>query len=281
MTELFKVINIETRNTCTKTCWFCKFGLERQDETLREMDWSLIERIVYNLKDLDYRGRISWYGINEPLLDKRMLEILKFTKRHCPHAFLSFISNGDLLDAGIYKNLRQSGLDALGVSIYNDRTFEKINRIKDDRLVILEMRDLPPGRLENRAGSIKAQRTYQFEDELRQFENSSCARPFSMMVVNPTGQIVLCASDMYGDVIMGDVQEQRLEEIWNNEQFRHYRRTLMEQGRKDLKLCQDCSYGGKGPNVFLPLETKPEVERGEQKRMYSASSIQSGNAARG
>jgi radical SAM protein with 4Fe4S-binding SPASM domain len=264
MTELFKVINIETRNTCTKACWFCKFGLERQDEALMEMDWPTIERIVYNLKDLNYRGRISWYGINEPLLDKRMLDILRFTKRHCPHAFLSFISNGDLLDAGVYENLRRSGLDALGVSIYNDKTFEKVNRIKDDRLVLLEMRAPPPGRLENRAGSIRQQPAYEFEDNLRHFENSPCARPFSMMVLNPKGQVVLCASDMYGDVIMGDVQEQRLEEIWNNERFDHYRRTLTEQGRKSLKLCQGCSYGGNGPNVFLPLAARPDAERIER-----------------
>lgn len=259
MTDLFKVILIETRNTCTRKCWFCKFGQERKDEAIIEMEWSLIERIVYNLKDLNYRGRISWYGTNEPLLEKRILKILQFSRHHCPHAFLSFITNGDLLDASVYHDLRSSGLDALGVSIYDDKTYEKVRRIRDERLVMIDMRPLPPGRLENRAGNVKRNPEF-FEVFQQRYANQSCGRPFSMMMLNPKGQVVLCCSDMYGDVIMGDVQEQRLEEIWNNELFHHYRTTLVEQGRKNLKLCSSCSYGGREAQPFAPLSANPQAQ---------------------
>jgi 2-iminoacetate synthase ThiH len=44
---LFKIILIETLNVCTRDCWFCKFGQERQDPGRFEMSWDTIEQIVY------------------------------------------------------------------------------------------------------------------------------------------------------------------------------------------------------------------------------------------
>ena len=171
VTDLFNVILIETKNVCTRKCWLCKFGQVRQDEAIVEMDWETIERIIYNLRDLNYSGRISWFCINEPLMEKRMLKILKLTRTHCTRAFLSLITNGDLLSQALYRSLRTEGLDALGVSIYDDKTFIKVEQIKDERLVMLDMRHALPGHLENR------QEARAFEDYQRKFVNRSCERP--------------------------------------------------------------------------------------------------------
>src|SRR5687768_12218446 len=37
VTPLFDVILIETHNECTRTCWFCKFGQDRQDPEQSQM----------------------------------------------------------------------------------------------------------------------------------------------------------------------------------------------------------------------------------------------------
>jgi radical SAM protein with 4Fe4S-binding SPASM domain len=259
MAKLFDVILIETKNVCTRTCWFCKFGQERQDDAIVEMDWQTIERIVANLKRLKFRGRISWFWINEPLLERRMLEILKLTRKHCPRAFLSLITNGDLLTDDKYKELRSNGLDALGVSIYDDKTFQKVEQLKrDERLVAIDMREPPPGSLHNRAGNIK-HNVHLFEDFKHEFLDRSCSLPSTMLTVNPKGQVVLCCADMYSDVVMGDVTEQLLEDIWNNSRFHHYRQTLSERGRKNLPLCDGCSHEGYGPSRIYPLRASPEV----------------------
>jgi 2-iminoacetate synthase ThiH len=44
MTELFCAILIQTQNTCTRKCWFCKFGQQRKDEAITQMDWETIRR---------------------------------------------------------------------------------------------------------------------------------------------------------------------------------------------------------------------------------------------
>lgn len=247
--QLFESVLIETKNVCTRKCWFCKFGQERQDSEVVEMDWNTIERIVYNLRDLDFAGRISWFWINEPLLDKRILEILRLTREHCPRAFLSLLSNGDLLTDKVYKDLIESGLDGLRVSIYDDKTLAKFALMpKDDRLLTYDMRNTD-GKIENRASNIKQHEKY-FEHDRQERLNRSCARPFDQLVIDTQGQVVLCCSDMYSDVVMGDTKTHRLEEIWNNKHFEHYRKTLNESGRSGLKLCDGCSFSGDPSQLY-------------------------------
>ncbi|HEY9774836.1 MAG TPA: radical SAM/SPASM domain-containing protein [Planktothrix sp.] len=251
--KLFEIVLIETRNTCTRKCWFCKFGQERQDSEIREMDWDTIERVVFNLRDLDFAGRISWFWINEPLLDKRLFDILKFTREQCPRAFLSIITNGDLLNEKTQGKLFESGLDGLRISVYDDKTLAKMNELpRSDRVVMLDMRN-PDSHLENRAGNILQNRDLFESDKLGRIK-SFCARPFEQLVIDTQGQVVLCCADMYSDVVMGDATKDRLEDIWNNERFEQYRNTLNESGRSGLKLCESCSYSGGSHAVRLPFD---------------------------
>jgi len=275
-TPLFNVVLIETVNTCTRECWFCKFGQRRQDDGRAQMDWATIRRILENLRDLNYGGRISWFWINEPLLDTRMGDILELTRELCPRAFLSLITNGDLLDDTLYRELRARGLDALGVSIYDDRAMARIQRLqRDERLVILDMRQPGRGQLENRAGNIH-QRPRTFAAAQRRFAAGACERPSTMLTINPKGQVVLCCSDMYSDVVMGDVHSQRLEEIWNCEAFQSYRVRLQTAGRRGLKLCDGCSYSGAASPVLYPLRSpgRPgsRTDASARKRWWAVSS---------
>jgi radical SAM protein with 4Fe4S-binding SPASM domain len=187
-------------------------------------------------------------------MDGRLPDILRLSKKHCPRAFLSLITNGDLLDEAMYRELRASGLDALGVSVYDDDMLDKLSSIENDgRLVTLDMRSPRPGQLENRAGSIPGDQDVFGHEEVML---RSCGRPFTMLTINPKGQVVLCCSDMYSEVIMGDVREQRLEDIWTNERFEHYRARLSTEGRRELPLCRSCSYYGWSASVSYPLRTR-------------------------
>jgi radical SAM protein with 4Fe4S-binding SPASM domain len=254
---LFDVILIETHNECTRTCWFCKFGQKRQDAERTQMAWPMIERIVKNLSDLNYRGRISWFWINEPLMDSRMMEIIKYTRRECSEAFISLVTNGDLLTNAVYKDLRQAGLDALGISVYDNPAAAHAEEIEQDgRLVVMDMRHVRVPLLENRGGNIKRHaRLFVASQQVHQ--GKSCARPFKMMTVNAKGQVVLCCADLYSDVVMGDVAKDRLEAIWNNGSFDAYRRQLSERGRAELSLCNNCSYEGSASTVRYPLRSAP------------------------
>jgi MoaA/NifB/PqqE/SkfB family radical SAM enzyme len=125
MIKLFSVIQIETQNTCNRRCWFCKFGQERQDTEVTYLATEHIEKIAEELASLDYQGRIFPCGINEPLLDKRIIQIISLFRNTCPKAFISVNTNGDNLDESLLEDLLKAGLDALGYSIYTVAAWKK------------------------------------------------------------------------------------------------------------------------------------------------------------
>lgn len=255
--KLFRIILIETHNSCTRSCWFCKFGHDRPEPRTR-MGWSTIERIINNLSSLNYSGRISWFLTNEPLLDTRMTRIIRATRQACPSAFLSLITNGDLLTNETYNELRDAGLDALGVSAYDDATLARVARIEDRRcLRIIDMRQPKSLRLENRGGNIQINHQY-FDADTARFSTRGCSRPSTTMAVNVNGQVVLCCADLYGDIVMGDVHNESLESIWNGPGFVHYRQNLATLGRASLDLCCDCSHDGSSSRIDYPLQGQVE-----------------------
>ena len=126
------------------------------------------------------------------------------------------MTNGDLLNEEKYHQLKLAGLDALGVSVYDDKTYQRVLQMhRDQRLSILDMRR---PQVDNRGGNIKTNAQL-FQETADQFIDRSCNRPFDMLVINAKGDVVLCCSDLYGEVVMGNATEERLEDIWHNEEF--------------------------------------------------------------
>jgi radical SAM protein with 4Fe4S-binding SPASM domain len=77
-----------------------------------------------------------------------------------------------------------------------------------------------------------------------------------MLVIRPRGEVVLCCADMYGEVVMGNVYEQSLIEIWNADRFIQYWLQLMQGQRAGLKLCEGYSHRGGTSGVFYPLAVR-------------------------
>ncbi|HUO76312.1 MAG TPA: SPASM domain-containing protein [Thermodesulfovibrionales bacterium] len=255
--QLFTIIEIETHNLCTRKCWFCKHGQVRQDESTAFMPDDLIRKISDNLQDLGFRGRISPYSINEPFLDPRIPDIIRLFRSKCPESFISLASNGDLLSETLYQSLLVAGLDALGLSVYDDSSWKRLKAYacySDVRIIDYRRR-----KFENRGGEVK-------RGTFSPLTDRSCHRPFGMMVIRATGDVVLCCSDMYSDVVIGNVVDQRLEEIWESEKFQRYRSLLLSPThRKGLKLCQACSHDGSACLTRFPSENFewiPEPLRG-------------------
>ncbi len=249
---MFNVIHIETQNLCTRKCWYCKFGQKRRDPSITRLPDALIEKIADNLKDLDYRGRISPFGINEPLMDPRMLDIIRLFRAKCPRAFISIYSNGDLLTPELYQSLMVAGLDGIGLSVYDEAAWQRLQAYGNyPKVRLFDYRYRPEDQVENRGGEIK-RASFPFRLKL------PCLRPFKNLAIRSTGEVVLCCSDMYTDVVMGQVAAQRLEEIWDSENFRRYRTRLASTGRVGLPLCQTCSHNGTPCNAKSPFDDEPQ-----------------------
>ena len=249
MTELFEVVNIETHNLCNRSCTFCKFG--QQEKTKASyISLSIIDKISTELIGLNFNGRVHFTGINEPLIDKRIFNII--SKFKDLKAKRSLTTNGDYLDENCLEKLKDSGLTHLNVSIYSDDHYDKIKQSCFGwNYGIVDMRpnhERLYNVLSNRAGSLDLSEI--IGNELVQIKNKlskdkGCSRPYQYITIIHTGEVILCPEDMYASCIMGDLNNNSLLEIWNNEKFLHYRNTLKKEGRKSLNPCQNCNFSGK------------------------------------
>lgn len=153
--KLFNVVQIETHNTCSQKCWFCKFGQERQDPEIMFMSDDIISTIANGLHELEYSGRISLYGINEPLLEPRLLDLIALFKLKCPRSFITINTNGDKLTEALYQKLLTAGLDCLIINIYNNLAMKRLKKYGAYKKVALKDLRTPNSKINNRGGSIQ------------------------------------------------------------------------------------------------------------------------------
>jgi GTP 3',8-cyclase len=231
-------LTIETHNLCNRKCWFCKFGNRTSQEPTNWMSWELITKIISNLREFNFSGRLSWYRINEPLLDKRIFEIIRLSRTQLPKSFLSLLTNGDLLTAEVLDRLYDSGINSVGVSIYDEESFRKFQNKAFERCVIIDRRPQKETTfVESRGGNIPLSSS-------SDWVLKNCLRPSSMMNVLSNGDVVLCCGDFYGEIRVGSLMKDRIEDVWVSPLLEKYRRTLEVSGRSQLALCSDCTYHG-------------------------------------
>ena len=56
------------------------------------------------------------------------------------------------------------------------------------------------------------------------------------------GRVAPCCMDMEGEYPVGDIREQPLREIWNNERMVRLREALVQGRHEEESLCRDCTY---------------------------------------
>lgn len=111
---VYNMAHIELTNQCNLNCKMCKV---HNGNTI--MDFDRFQEILRQLVDLNKNGgnirNIELNGFGEALLHPRLLEAIKFTKRHFPH--VSLVTNGTLLNTELSRSLLLSDIDKITVSI--------------------------------------------------------------------------------------------------------------------------------------------------------------------
>jgi MoaA/NifB/PqqE/SkfB family radical SAM enzyme len=79
-----------------------------------------------------------------------------------------------------------------------------------------------------------------------------CVRPFRLIQINWKGEVILCCNDYYADVVCGNINEASVTDIWyNSKVLNRYRKSLLNNNRKGLKLCDICSFTGGSYTHFI------------------------------
>ena len=241
---LFQGIELETINRCNGTCSFCPVNKFDDPRQLIKMDENLFFSIISQLKELHYSGRVALYSNNEPFLDNRIIEFIRYSKNELPRAFVYLFTNGTLMGVDKFKSVIDY-LDFLCIDLYYDSieeiTTKPILSIADycernnlcDK-VMIQM--ISRKALRNNRGGISKNRTRVYQPK------APCILPFTQMIVRPDGKCSLCCNDPLGEYTLADLTKESLIDAWNNIKYRDIRST--ERGiaitRQKIRKCASC-----------------------------------------
>ncbi len=239
---LFKYVEIETMNRCNGLCSFCPVNRKADKREFKKMDEKLFTSIIEQLKKLDYDGYIGLYSNNEPLMDRRIFDFVKYAKESLPNAFHYLITNGTLLNIEKYDTLMKY-LNRIIIDNYSDdgqliKPVKEVSEYIEDKSELMDHTDIANRKmtevLSSRAGQANNRKKVTILA-------SSCLLPFQQLIVRPDGKISLCCNDALGEFTMGDLTKESLTEIWYGKSYTKIRKKLTVS-RQEISLCKNCDF---------------------------------------
>ncbi len=248
--DLFSDVEIETINRCNGSCAFCPVSSRVDKRPFAKMEESLFRKIVDELGSIAYSGLLGLSSNNEPFLDKNIVPRIAYARRKCQKAFIYLYTNGTLLNTGNLIQTIDAGANAITIDNYNDNMVLNKNIAEIVRDLENSQYDQYRSRIEicirkqtevltNRGGTAPNKSVTEYK-EYRFFESAGCLLPFRQIVVRPTGEISLCCQDALGQITLGNAEREDLKDIWFGPSFKEIRWQLLENGRKSLKVCNQC-----------------------------------------
>lgn len=238
---LFEAVEVETINRCNGNCSFCPVNRNDDPREKAVMSEALFYDIVNQLEELNYCGRFSTFSNNEPLLDDRIITFNQYAREHLPNARMHLFTNGTLLT--LDKFIALTGvLDELIIDNYQQelKLIKPCEEIRDyceahpelKKKVSIILRK-PQEILTSRGGTAPNRK------ELVEYGKDRCVLPFKQMIVRPDGKISLCCNDAIGKYTLGDLNKEKILDVWYGPRFQMVRKCLYG-GRDNWGTCKYC-----------------------------------------
>ena len=205
------------------------------------MSQELFEKIIDELAELDYSGKLALFSNNEPFLDEKIIDRHRYARAKLPNARLHLFTNGtlltlekfieivDLLDELIIDNYQQELRLIKPCQIIAEYCKEHPELTKKVTIVLRKPHEI----LSSRGGDAPNRK------QLVSYGEDRCILPYKQLIIRPDGKVSLCCNDPLGKNTLGDVSKDSLVDVWFNDRFKMVRKCLYE-GRKNWKHCEFC-----------------------------------------
>lgn len=271
----FRVM-IENTNACGADCVFCPH--KRMDREIGVMDLGLSEHIIDQCVAVGI-GYVTIYGFGEPLLDKHFFERIEYAKRRGVQR-VTTNTNGMYLDSARARQLVESDIDEVYISFdaNSEKTYSRIRPGLDFQTVeenILRLaatrkrRGLGPeivlsfvetdqnrhevtdylAKWRGKVGKISVSTVHNWTGAIDSWGGVSprlrrdpCRLLWTDMSVGWTGNVFLCCNDYEGAVVLGDIAEKSIGEIWTGDRARSARALHRRSDFGSIPICRECGY---------------------------------------
>jgi len=268
-------LEIEASSACQMRCPMCKTTQMIKDGIIFQgnMEFDLYKKIIDDCRDRSlYSIKLSWRG--EPLLHPRITDMIAHAKE-AGIRDVAFLTNGERLNPRLSRELVDSGLDWISISvdgmgeIYQairkpaifEETHEKIRHLRacrgDRKKPLIRVQSIHSAirgselaflnaweGVADRVNFIADQKRSLDQKDYRHDPGYICPSPWQRMCIAWNGNVVQCYSDYTEANVLGDVKTQSLGDIWKGEPFRKLRELMKSGKRLSTKPCRTCSDGG-------------------------------------
>ncbi len=237
MIEL-KAIEIEINSHCNRACSYCPNAHQERLEK-GSMKRETFLKILEQLREINFSGRLSFSFYNEPLLSPDLNFFAHEAKKNLPDINLVLYTNGTLLSKERLKELLALGVDQFIVTKHEnelDYTFEKTLISIDQHVIATKIKyqtykDL---KLTNRGGLISNL------DKGDLPINQPCLIPLRVMTITNQGTVLPCFEDYHQTQALGNINTHTLFEIWNSKPYAAFRKKLALGMRTAYPVCSKC-----------------------------------------
>ncbi len=275
-----RVIQIQTQTGCNGGCEFCPYEESHDAVPKGKMPDKLYARLLEEIAQDGTAKRLSPFLMNEPFMDQRLLEKARQMKRRMPRAKVLVTTNAGVLHPAVVDELvRDNPFHAVYISMqgvekepYEDTmrgslvfektlenveyliqrrnagapklkivvTMVKTNKIDADKAVAhWKARGVEAQHtcLENRGGNSAAFNELNTGDK-RVFKD--CTRLLKHAYILFNGDMVLCCTDYYKTMVLGNVAESSIRDVWNSPRAKEIRSHFLLGNLREVPLCAKC-----------------------------------------
>lgn len=269
-------IQIEFTQGCNRHCPFC--GTRGIESTIHFMQFSTLERIIAEIKRVDWHSHILLAGHGEPTLNKDYIKFIKYIRDNLPKVRISLMTNGYSMQNNISEinTLFEVGLTNLIFDEYADNSLENIKTFLQIQGISYETN----GQKGVKLFSDKPQILFNPPIELskvstnrnltnhcgaglppvKEPKKARCTKVFRELYFRHDGNVSICCDDFRGEYFIGDINNMNIIDIWMHPRFESARRFLYA-GLRVFHPCNICATSPVRPGLLpdrMGKETMPE-----------------------
>jgi len=238
--DFFDTILLETTTYCNFRCWFCPNSIYPRGllKNKKLMPTEVYKKVINELAAMHYYGTIYPFIDGEPLGDKRMPELVRYTREKLPKAKIMINTNGSFLTIPLYEKLLKCGVTRIDISQYAKEMLPNVRKVldyakkarKNKSKISYRIFDKGGYLIQNRGGEIKKAKSY---------EKPRCTYPDNNVVIDYNGDVRICCDDYHSSVKFGNVKNEKVIDIYNKPFYRKIRKELKRRIYR-FPVCKKC-----------------------------------------
>lgn len=271
-------LEIEITNNCNLACSICPHSRMKRPKGF--MSWETLKKAMESIPKDGKKRTTFLHMIGEPLLHPELIEMINYVSKHNFFTSIStnamLLDNRmaqkllnskvdeitlalDSLNEEVYNKIRVKGNlqrvrhnidNFLSLWFTSDRSKKVelqvvINKLNESEVPTFEnlygwLNNEKNGKLRIKEYSTFAGKTKNMQPKEIAPRRFKCNKLNNSMAILWNGDVSICCRASEGECLIGNLQENTLEEIWNGEKLKFYRQALKNQEFDKIQLCKNC-----------------------------------------